>query len=372
MTVRTSCLCVALASLLSVATSPAFALDMIGEEFGNAPFRATNLPAGQLALLNDARRVYLYHVASDGYKSFISGYYQGDTAAANDFLRRYAALEKDLEVVLLPGPREVASFHGKRTVSADWELHVPSPHQGRRQPGRAPLFALKPTLYLYVRVPDRPANVARAEQVARWLAALDAEDSKSRAAASRPLENQGVAVTASLRKAREGTPAAETRRRIDALLGKLEAVPGVNLGVLTIPDDLSVVGRDDLMARNRAQLKGENVRAKGEVAELMRRFGPDPEALATVIEMLDAQEAYPRQLAIRELGRMGKSAASALPALKARLDDPVPYIRSDSKDAIAAIEAGPEAPDAVVRAEKARAVREEIGRFMKARGGNAN
>src|SRR5437868_4979476 len=90
----------ALATLLSLAAPPAFALDSIGADFGNAPFNGgPNLPFGLQSMLNDTHRVYLYHVASDGFKSFIAGYFQGDTAAANDALRRFAALEKGLDVV---------------------------------------------------------------------------------------------------------------------------------------------------------------------------------------------------------------------------------------------------------------------------------
>src|SRR3954451_20006150 len=112
MTVRTTRLCAAaLVALLSLAAPPVFALDLIGEDFGNTPIAGgPHLPFGLLSLLNDTHRVYYYTVASDGYKSFMSGYFQGDTAAANDFVRRYAALDKDLEVVLLPGPREVNSM----------------------------------------------------------------------------------------------------------------------------------------------------------------------------------------------------------------------------------------------------------------------
>jgi hypothetical protein len=297
--------------------------------------------------------------------SFISGYFQDDTLACHDALRQFAALDKGLEVVLLPGPREVTSFDGKRKVSADWELHVPTRAARRR------VVDTKPTLYLYVRVPDRPAVPATPAQVTRWLAGLDAEAFEDRERAFGELEKQGVIVTAALRKALEGQPSAEARRRIGMLLEKLEGLPGVNLGVLALPEGVRVLGPDTLLARNREGLKSEYVRVRGEVAELMRRFGPDPAALATLVQMLAEKDAYPRQIAVRVLASMGKAAAPALPALRAGLDDPIPYVRTDCQSAIATIEAAKDEPGATERAEKAKAVREEIARFVMARPGNA-
>ena len=109
------------------------------------------------------------------------------------------------------------------------------------------------------------------------LAELDAEKFKDRERAAGELEKEGVAVTAALRKALEGNPPAEARRRIGMLLAKLEG-PGVNLGVLAVPEGVRVLGPDDLLARNREGLKSANVRVRGEVATLMTRFGPDPAA----------------------------------------------------------------------------------------------
>jgi hypothetical protein len=363
MTVRTCCVSAALAAFLSLAVPSAFGLDEIGEEFGNNPLPGgANLPFPLLTILNDPHRVYLYHIHSDGYKSFMSGYFEGDTRAANDAVRRFAALEKGLEVVLLPGPRQVFSLRGKQKVSADWELHIPvAGGLGGRRPADG-----KPTLYLYVRVPDRPAVPATAAQVARWLAALDAEDFDDRERASAELEKQGVAVTAALRKALEGQPPAETRRRIGLLLEKLEG-PGINLGVLTIPEGVRVLGPDELLARNREGLKSDNVRAQGEVAGLMARFGPDPAALATLIEMVSDKGDHARWYAVEPLARLGKAAAPALPALRAALDNAVPQMRAAIQDAIKAIEAAPDEPGAAERAEKAKAAREEIGRFVKSR-----
>jgi hypothetical protein len=367
MTVRTADRCAsALAILvLSLAAAPAFGLDAIGAIFGNEPIPgSTGLPAGQLAMLNDPHRVYLYFVRSDGYKSFYDGYFQGDTAAANAALRRYADLEKGLEVVLLPGPRDVTSFGGKRKVRADWELYVPDPHGNQFDP--------KPTLYLYVRhvPPPRPAVPASAAEVERWLKGLDAKAFPDRELAYEELAKQGPAVQNALHKALEGKPSPEARRRIGQLLAKLEGLPGVNLGELVVPAGVRLVGPDELLARHREALQSESVRVRAEVAQAMTRFGPDPAALATLIQMLAGRDAYSRQIAVGVLGEMGKAAAPALPALRKVLDDSVPYVRKDGQAAIAAIEAAKEEPDAAERAAGAKVVREQIGRFVKGRPGN--
>jgi HEAT repeat protein len=207
--------------------------------------------------------------------------------------------------------------------------------------------------------------------VARWLADLDAEAFEDRDRASAELEKQGAAVVAALRKALEGQPPAETRRRIGLLLAKLEALPGVNLGVLVVPDGVRVLGPDELLARNREGLKSDNVRARSEVATLMMRFGADPAAAAVLMQMLDDKQAGPPHHAVEVLGRMGKAAVPALPALRAGLANTDGNVRITYQTAIKAIEAAKDDPDAAERLEKAKAARDEIGRFVKARAGKA-
>jgi WD40 repeat protein len=60
-----------------------------------------------------------------------------------------------------------------------------------------------------------------AEQMAKWIAELDADNFGTREAATRKLEQQGKAVEAALKKALAGNPAPEQRRRIDAILEKI-------------------------------------------------------------------------------------------------------------------------------------------------------
>ena len=190
----TSRYAVTLAALLTVAVPPAFGLAT--EHFGNAPVPdGWGFTPGLLPLLNDAHRDYWYEVNGDA-----AFFFQGDTAAAQEALRRFAALDKGLEVVVLPGPREVSSLTGERKLTADWELHVPGGLHLGALPDGGLVADTRPTLCVYVRT-DQPATPATAAQVARWLTELNADGFEERERASGALEKQGRAAEAALRQA---------------------------------------------------------------------------------------------------------------------------------------------------------------------------
>src|SRR5207249_10739415 len=60
------------------------------------------------------------------------------------------------------------------------------------------------------------------EQLARWIVDLDSAVFADRAKATRELERQAELAEPLLRKALAGDPSPEVRRRIEALLGKLQ------------------------------------------------------------------------------------------------------------------------------------------------------
>jgi hypothetical protein len=346
----------ALAALLFIA--PPSACGLATEHFGNAPVPdGWGFAPGLLPLLNDSHRVYWYEVNGDAWFSF-----QGDTAVAHDLLLRFAALEKGLEVVVLPGPRQMSGLGGERKLTADWELHVPGGIHLGGLPDGALIADTKPTLYLYVRA-DPPVGQVTPAQLARWLTDLNADDFAVRERAVTELEKQGRAAEPALRKALEQRPALEVRRRIEVLLDKL---PGVNLSVLTVPEGVRVVGPDDRLARYRKGLKSEDATVRGVAAGLAARWDPEPAAgLATLIKTLADKNEYPRRCAAGDLGRMGKAAAPALPVLRAGLDDPDQNVRNAFQWAVTAIESAKDEPGAAERAEKERFLRQEIGRFLK-------
>ncbi|HTE21143.1 MAG TPA: HEAT repeat domain-containing protein [Armatimonadota bacterium] len=94
-----------------------------GEEgFGNEPLSEANYNEwpGIMPVVNHPSRVYRMWV--DGAEDF---YYQGDTAALNDTLRKLAEAELEgCEVVLRPGPGLARSFSGEKTTPFGWSLHL--------------------------------------------------------------------------------------------------------------------------------------------------------------------------------------------------------------------------------------------------------
>jgi hypothetical protein len=68
----------------------------------------------------------------------------------------------------------------------------------------------------------RPAVLPDNQQLTRWIADLDSAVFADREKASRELERQGELAESRLRKALADNPSPETRRRIEALLNKLQ------------------------------------------------------------------------------------------------------------------------------------------------------
>lgn len=92
------------------------------EDFGNSALNAANYRdwPGIMPLVDDPNRVY--HTWVNGNEHF---YYRGDTAALNDALGKFAAIQADVhEVLLRPGPCEAKSFDRTRTTAYDWQLHL--------------------------------------------------------------------------------------------------------------------------------------------------------------------------------------------------------------------------------------------------------
>ena len=350
----------ALAALL-LAAPRAFGLAY--EHFGNAPVAAGYFPEALLPLLNLDSRVYWYDVNGDA--TFF--YRGGSTAAANDALRKFAAAGKGLDVYLLPGPREVYSLTRTQHFVCDMELHVPGGLSAFRFATREKdthVFDTRPTLFLYISH-ARPASPAGARQLGRWVAELDSDDFKTRDRAVRELEKQGPAAEATLRKALAARPSPEARKRLTALLGRLQ---GINLDVLEVPAGLKVQGLDELLARYRQGLKSPDYLIRGLAVSHLAARETDPDAaVATLVELLKAEKnEYPRRCAAGSLQRLGKSAAPALPLLEAGRSDPDKNVQHAYKSAIEAIKAAPEEKDKAEKVNKAAAIRADVGRFLKA------
>src|SRR5262245_44839900 len=101
---------------------PATALALAHESFGNGPLvRQPGWANGLLEVVNLHSRVYSIWV--NGNEHF---YYQGDAAALNEAIRKFAAIKGGpRRLVLLPGQGKTQSF-SRKAIDFDWQLHVPS------------------------------------------------------------------------------------------------------------------------------------------------------------------------------------------------------------------------------------------------------
>jgi RNA polymerase sigma factor (sigma-70 family) len=95
----------------------------------------------------------------------------------------------------------------------------------------------------FLREKLRPVPRPKPGQVAKLIAALDAEDFTARQRATRELETLEESAAAELRQTLKGKPTLEVRRRIEALLARLERVPaGEQLQVLRAVEVLEHIG----------------------------------------------------------------------------------------------------------------------------------
>jgi hypothetical protein len=348
-------------AVLLLAAPRAFGLAT--EHFGNAPVPAGwGFPEALVLLLNADSRVYWYEVNGDA--TFF--YRGGNTPAANDALRKFAAAGKGLDVYLLPGPREVHGLTRTKYFVCDMELRVPggigAAFAAREKDTR--VFDVKPTLFLYVSQPQ-PAAPADARQLARWIADLDSDAFKTRDAAVRELEKQGPAAEAALRKALAARPTPEARKRLTALLERLQ---GINLDVLKVPAGLKVQGLDALLERYRKGLKSTDDTIRGQAAGALAHRETDPDAVAAALVKVLKKEKheYVRRCIAGSLQNLGKSAAPALPLLEEGLSDPDKNVQTAYRSAIDAIKAAPENKGQAEKVKKAAAIRADVGRFLKA------
>lgn len=92
------------------------------EDFGNSALNEANFQdwPGIMPLVNHPSRVY--HSWVNGNEHF---FYQGDIAALNDALRKFAASKSEVhEILLRPAPGEVKTFNGVKTIPYNWNLHI--------------------------------------------------------------------------------------------------------------------------------------------------------------------------------------------------------------------------------------------------------
>src|SRR5262249_567771 len=154
---------------------------------------------------------------------------------------------------------------------------------------------------------------ATAAQVAGWIKDLDSEDGETRKRAISALEKQGHLAAPALREALK-SGSAEVRTRARALLDRL---PRLNLDAVVVPEGLTVGGPGDLAARFQKGLKSAEYVGRGIAATRLSELEPDrKKAVAGLLEVMQKDKhEYVRRSVIMTLGREGKAAETALPAL---------------------------------------------------------
>jgi hypothetical protein len=298
------------------------------EHFGNDPI-TQGYTADVLALANLPGRFYWFEVNGDP-----CFYYRGDAAVLNEALRKFAALRAPArEVTVLPGPGEGSSLTGEHGFGYDWMVHTPA----GLGPGGPPTI----TVYVGTAAPSRTPDAAA---VARWIAELDSESFAVRERASRELERVRDAAAPALRKAREGGPTPEARRRIDQIL---EGLRGIDLRRVEMPPGVTVLELTDLLERDRADLRSVDPYTAGAAAGHLGGLGRYADVVPDLVGLLGGQRhEYVRRCAASALCRLGKKAAPALPALKSGLSDPDVNVRNAFADAVAKIEGATDEPPA--------------------------
>jgi hypothetical protein len=315
-------------------SSPVFAVAT--EHFGNDPVPNGFLQVGPdvLAVANLKSRIYWREVNGDP-----MFFYQGDTAALHEALRRFSKLTGDVrEVVFLPGPGQARSLTGDRRFACDWYVHTPA---GDSEGG-------PPTMTVYVSA-VAPVTPPDMKQLERWIADLDSNLFTTRARASRELEKLGSAAAPALRKALTARPSAEVRRAIEQLLARLK---GVDIREVKLPRGVTFLELKDLLKRHRAGLKTGDAPARGHAALALGGLGAYTDVVPDLVSVLkpDNNE-YVRRCAVSALCGLGKKAAPALPILKAGLKDPDVNVRNAFAYAVKHIEG---AKDETIDEETAR------------------
>jgi hypothetical protein len=275
-------------------------------------------------------------------------FYRGDARAVNEAIGNFAAAKlKEPRLVLLPGRGKTHSFDRTR-IDFDWRLHF-------RIGGQTVM-----TAYINAEKPRGPVDRKKVET---WLRDLDDDSFETRQAASRGLEKLGIAAKPLLCEALKARPPLEVRRRIEALLAKFK---GLDVDDLEIPLGLTVVTANDLLEAHLKTLSGaDETSALSGLVELAPYS--DKVVPALTAQLQKSKGEYIRRVAAYCLANIGAGARTALPALKAGLDDPDPNVRTAFRSAMEQIEMAREEPGWGEEVKKRRAIFKDLDEWKKGR-----
>ena len=340
-------------AILAAALLPTAALALATEQHGNAPVgKQPEWADGVLDVVNLRSRVYSRWV--NGNEDF---YFQGDAAALNEALKKYAAVKADERVlVLLPGKGNTKSFDGK-SIDFGWRFDVPSGIY------RAMTGNKHAALTVYIDA-KKPRGKIDRDRAGKWLEQLDDEAFATRQAAAEALAKLGADAKPVLKEALKAGPPLEARRRIEALLAKLG---GPDASDLEVPAGLTVVTAEDLLAKHLKAVADTDARrsalaihALGELAAYSDKVVP---ALAGKLGK-DTNE-YPRRMAALTLGSLGAAAKDALPKLKEGMTDPDKGLREVFQKAVEQIEKAKPEPGRDAEVKRRLAILADLSELKK-------
>ncbi len=346
--------CVSLA--LTLASPPGRAHGLATEQFGNQPIAGGNFGVEVLAAVNLSSRVYWYEVNGNPYF-----YFRGNATALNEALRKFAAIPAEKrEIILLAGPGKRKSLGGDQRIDYDWALHVPD---GIRFDKDAEVADSRATFTIHVTV-AKPAREPDAKQVRGWIADLDSDDFATRDRAAGELARLGHAAAPLLRETLAGKPSAETRRRVEDLLGRLD---GIGLDLLNLPEGIPVVDVEELQGRARRSLKSTESEVRGYAVMCLGHGAPTSEAiLPDLLDLLkNERNEYVLRCAASILVSLGSGSRPALPAMKEHLNDPDENVRNAFKQAIETVEAAGEDKKEEKPARERKLLGEQIHTFCR-------
>jgi hypothetical protein len=345
------------ALLAVVVTFPSSVLALGEESFGNAPrVPQPDWAEGVIDVVNLNSRVYLQWV--NGNEKF---FYRGNAKALNEALRKYAAVKSEVhQLIVLPGSGKTHTFD-RKVVDFDWQLHVPS--------GIYKAVAKKKHAVMTVYVnTSKPRVLPERKQIDLWLGQLDSDSFQAREKAEQELQKLGKDAKPLLREALKAQPGPESRRRIEGLLDKLH---DFDVTDLEIPNELTVISVDDLLAVHLKGAKSPDAMVCSMAIQALTDLAPySDRVVPTLTELLkkDKNE-YVRRVAASSLAHIGVKARSAVPALKAGLDDPDVNIRNAFQAALDQLSSAKDKPISDDELKRRLLILKEISEFKKTAGG---
>jgi hypothetical protein len=354
--------CALVFGLLSFLAIPAPAFALREVIVGNQPLGPGAYAKEVLAAANVQERVYLSSHAMEG---SLTMYYKGGPQSLNESIRHFAAVPADKhEIIVVPVPATPLTHSGK-PIPYDWIMYIPTerPVRGKiKVPGTARL-----TIYVPEHLPPPPADPAPAR---KWIADLGSDDFKVRERAAKELAALGPSVAPVLHDALKDRGSPEARDRMGRLLADVSTT--IRADVLKIPDGMTILGWEELLAKFREGIADKDPRVRGHAAgQINFDLLPTPpaeEVVPDLEKMLKTEkEKNPLAGAAWAACRLGAGAKPLLPLLKEHAKSTDEDVARICRQAIENIERSKAEPVPEAEAKKRATIRKEIHEFVEAR-----